>query len=222
MNPTKSASDQLFVIVVKNRTKIISLFKLLYLVLFVFLIFGGYNIYAQTDLFALFYSLAVSFGRIGLVLYCITTVPGISRRFKIQHRLIQIIMIFRRYIGIMVFLSITIHYWFQRGISIFFMGELTQYATFELVGVFAYFLLLFMFMTSNDFSTKHMGKWWGRLHMVTYVVVWLVFFHTFLQRISLWSILAVTTLFLQMASWAYHFSQKRQAVVVAPQNPINT
>lgn len=195
--------NQLFLFCVKNKPRIISFFKCIYILFVVFLLFGSWAIYFKTDWLLFFSTKAKLFGQIGLLIYILTTIPGITRRFGIRIPLIGIIMLFRRYIGICVFLSVFIHYWFQRGIFLFLQGRFRWPEFFELAGTAAFFLLFLMFLTSNDLSVKKLGSWWGRIHAVTYLVVWLIFLHTVLQRISMWSVLIGIFAVLQISSHIY-------------------
>lgn len=205
--------NQVFLFCVKNKSQVISIFKIVYLVLVIFLLAGSWSIYFQTNLFSFFYSKAILFGQIGLLLYIVTTIPGITRRFNIRHPLIQVVMLFRRYIGITVFLSVLIHYWFQRGILLLQRGFFLPQTLFEYMGFFAFSLLFLMFLTSNEVSVKRLGRWWGRIHSVTYVVVWLIFLHTVLQCVSIWSVLAGITAVLQISSHIYKRLKKPISVI---------
>lgn len=139
---------------------------------------------------------AKTFGRIGLVLYILTTIPGIMRRFGKYYKLVSILMIFRRHVGIMAFMFVLIHASAQlRG---FIPTEF-----FQLFGFLSFLMLSSLFLTSNDWSVRKLGIWWDRIHDLTYFIVWLVFAHVALQRISVWTILIGITSVAQIASHIY-------------------
>lgn len=218
MNP--SLFDPLFKFSVVNRSRIISYFKILYFFLFLFLLIGGYSIYTVNKQYITFYSWGITWGRTAILLYIVTTIPGITKRFGFQHRLIQIIMLFRRYIGITVFTLGFTHYMFMRGIGVFFKGTLDVIPAlwFERFASIALLLLLCMFLTSNDISTKKLGTWWGRIHTVTYIIVWLLFLHTFLQRVSIYSVLIGITAVLQVFSHIFAYQRTRKAAAAVSES----
>lgn len=201
---------QLFTIAIKNRSKIIFVFKLWYLFLVTLFFIGAWSIYNTDDNFIFFYNLARNLGQTALLVYVLTTIPGITKRFKIQHRLIQLIMLFRRYFGITVFLLAFTHFMWLRGISLLQKGIFSsQLATFELMGASALFLLFWMFLTSNDQSTKFLGPWWKRLHRVTYIIVWFIFLHVALQSKAPWMWIIGIDAVAQVASHIYNFLQQK-------------
>lgn len=208
--------NPLFAVCVKNRSRIIFVFKILYLLLLTFLFIGGWSIYTNDANAFNYYQLALVAARTAIIVYILTTIPGITKRFGLSHRLIQIIMLFRRYLGITVFLLVLIHFWFVRGIALFFQKVvILPRPLFETFGMLSYMLLFFMFVTSNDFSVKRLGIWWYYIHKVTFVIVWLIFLHVALQRFSIWTVLIGLTALFQVTSHLYSFIKKRsvQAVV---------
>lgn len=196
--------DRIFSFAVRQKGKIIFAFKLFYLLIVTILFIGGRSIYYQDENFLRFSRLGVHAGKTALIFYILTTIPGITRRFGAKHKLIAAIMLFRRYLGISMFLFVLLHYWFLWGIDTFFhrIFQLPP-PLFEAMGTTAYFLTLPLFLTSNDFSVKKLGPWWGRIHQLTYVIVWFVFAHVALQRLSIWSILAGITALAQISSHIY-------------------
>lgn len=196
--------DFLFSQAVKYREKIITGFKIFYFILLTLLFVGGRSIYYIDNNFQNFYYLGVWLGRLGLLFYILTTLPGISRRFGFKYKLFALLHIFRRYIGISMYLSVSIHFWFVRGIPWFIKGFLKlPPALFEVMGLTAYVLTFFMFLTSNDFSIAKLGVWWYRIHKLTYIIIFFIFLHVALQRLSIWTVLIGITLFLQITSHLY-------------------
>lgn len=201
--------DELFRVVVANKARIIRGFVVFYGFLLVFLFVGGRSIYFRDEFFLFFYSLGVWSGRIAITLYCITLIPGIAKRFGLQHKLFSLIRIFRRYIGISTFLFAFTHASFVRLIlflpqTLFLRGPL-----FQTFGLLTLFFLFLMFLTSNDVSVNKLGIWWYRLHWVTHIIMITVFLHTLLQRVSVWSVLIGIIVILQLASFVVAFSRKQ-------------
>lgn len=210
-----SIFDPLFIFCVKKRARIINFFKIIYLSLVALLFTGGWSIYRVDVHFGFFYNLAIKLGQIAILVYVLTTIPGITRRFGLQHRLIQILMIFRRHLGITMFLLVTIHFMWVKGIDIFFKQLIIiPPPLFQLMGTGAFMLLFFMFLTSNDFSVKRLGKWWNRIHSATYIIVWLIFLHVALQRLSIWSVLIGIDGIVQVSSWGFYWWKRKSIVTV--------
>lgn len=193
--------DFLFSRLVAHREKIITSFKIFYICIVTVLVIGGRSIYYVDKNFQFFYQLGVWSGRLGLLFYILTTIPGISRRFGLKHKLFSLLHIFRRYIGISMYLSISVHFWFVRGVPWFIKGLLKlPPALFEIMGLTAYILTFFMFLTSNDLSVARLGIWWNRIHKLTYIIIFFIFLHVALQRLSIWTILIGVTLLTQISS----------------------
>lgn len=147
---------------------------------------------------------ATLFGKIAIVLYILTTIPGIFRRFGKFYKPVSVLMIFRRYIGIMTFLFVLLH---ASIVRFFLVAKGLVRAipdeVFILFGSLAFTLLFSLFITSNDWSVRLMGKWWHRIHNLTYVIGGIIFLHVALQRLSIWTILIAITLIMQLTSHIY-------------------
>jgi DMSO/TMAO reductase YedYZ heme-binding membrane subunit len=151
-------------------------------------------------------------GRVGIVAYSLTTIPGIARRLRVQHKLIALLMIYRRDIGVSMYLFVTIHYFFLIGIATWFQKIfVVPTPLFQTMGLTAYVLTFFLFATSNDFSVRRLGSWWHTIHKLTYIIIVFIFLHVALQRVSVWSILIGATLLAQASSHVVAFMRKRRA-----------
>lgn len=174
--------DELYLWIVKRRNPIVRIFvivncalALVWLIAYRAVVLGeGNPIW--------FYENATLFGKTAIILYILTTIPGIFRRFGKFYKPVSLLMIFRRYIGIMTFMLVFIH----GTIELFKYFPLLL---FEYFGIIAFLLLLSLFITSNDWSVNNMGKWWHTIHNLTYVIVGFIFVHVALQEINIWSIL---------------------------------
>lgn len=199
-----SPIDSLFSWAIKNRNQIIFVFKIYYYLLIIFVFMGAFASYYLTDNFLLFYNLALWSGKIGLVFYILTVIPGIARRFGVKHKLISLLMIFRRYTGISMFLGVLAHFVVLRGA--FYLRQMRivwPMPTFELLGLIALICASLLFFTSNDFSVTHLRKLWNKIHQLTYIIIWLIAFHVLLQRVSVWTVLISIAVVLQVASYVY-------------------
>jgi DMSO/TMAO reductase YedYZ heme-binding membrane subunit len=207
----KSLLEQIFGFAIKNRNRIIGWFKFVYIGMLIFWLIGARSIYYQDNWIAFFYNIGRSAGKLTIIWYVLTLIPGIARRFGIQHRLVQLIMLFRRYLGILTYLTVFIHLTF-----IFLIPNLKNLTylfpipLFELFGIFAVVGLSAMFLTSNDWSVGHLKKWWQRIHNVTYIVMWFILFHVFLQQ-SRWSLLIGLFVLLEMGSFVADYIRKHQS-----------
>jgi len=215
MNP--GIFDQLFTFAVKKRPLIILIFQMIYIFLFILILLSGYAIYFEKPAATAFLLSARTFGQLALITYIVTTIPGICRRFGLQHRLIQILMIFRRYFGILMYLLAVTHYLLMRGFqSIFAALPLIPEQLFTVFGFTALVLLTAMVLTSNDFLHGYLGKWWQRIHNLTYVIIFLIFLHVALQRISIWAVLIGINALLQLVSHIYYFLRKKSTAAPLP------
>lgn len=199
--------DDLFRIAVGSRGRIIGVFKWFYAALFLILLIGGRSIYLRDAQSLVLYQWGVWCGRIAITLYCITLIPGMTKRFGLQHKLFSLIRIFRRYIGISTFLFALTHASFVR--LILYLPQVLEFRPlFQVFGLASLVLMFFMFLTSNDFSVNRLGIWWYRLHWVTHIIMITVLLHTLLQRVSIWSVLIGIIVALQLASFVVSFRTK--------------
>src|SRR3990167_10308305 len=189
----KNWQEKIFTATARKSPQIIPIFKYLYVAIILFVIFGANSYIKKGDIDQSFYTIGVFFGRTALTLLGIVVLPGILGRFGVEIKITRIITLFRRQLGILVFVLAFSHYQLVRGISIY-TGQIPLFPRpiFEVLGTSALFLMFFMFVTSNNFSHKKLGKNWKRLHRVVYVILWLLVLHTGLQRISIWSVFILT------------------------------
>ena len=201
--------DAFFFFCARNREKIITIFKSLYLLIFLFTVIGSFSLYQGNVYKGFFLNLAVRASQTAIILYILTIIPGIFRRFGKQHKLVALLMIYRRYIGIAVFFTILYHYMMERGVFLIQSGvqnilsAFSHYMLFEIMGTVAFFFIFLLAVTSNDISTSKLGIWWGRIHNLTYVIVWFMFLHVALQRVTIWTLLLGMAGGIQVLSFIY-------------------
>lgn len=161
-------------------------------------------------------------GKISLVLFWIILLPGIIKRFRIVGLLLPIrviIMLYRRQLGIAMYVLALTHYWWSRMLPILaFGGNIWNFSRFELMGVGAFVLLTPVFFTSNEWSVRFFGKYWHTIHGLVYVVIWLLFLHVGMQDSDwkTWGTLLIASLELTSLAWA---RVTKAPVKIPVQNP---
>lgn len=193
----------LFLSAAKNRQTIINVCKICYIATILFTVLGVISLY-RFDQFALFFvKSARTLGQAAILLYIATVIPGIFRRFKRHNEVVSILMIYRRYIGILMFLFVFAHSWFNLGTEV-----LKGYMPFPMplylvIGIIAELLLFLLVFTSNDWATKRLGIWWSRVHSLTYIILWLIFFHVAIIDVGIWAVLIGGTGIMVLFSFLY-------------------
>lgn len=204
----------------KRRTLVNRLFWVIYFIVLVVLVYGTNLSLSDPKQSAFFYDLGKKAGQFGFLLLGLIVLPGILGRFRIEIKATRVITLFRRQLGIAFFFLAFFHYHFVRGL-ILYKSKLTPFdglLPFMVMGLTAFIIFFFMFLTSNDFSVRVMGKWWKYLHRLVYVAIWLLVLHTGLQGIGTWTILIGIFAMLEVASWMYYFATKRS--VTPPAQPL--
>lgn len=210
--------DKFYSFFIRRREHTITGFKILYILLFAVLLLGTRATYLRDEAAISYYALALNSGRAAIIVYILTTIPGISKRFGIRHKLISLLMIFRRYIGITMYLLALYHFWIVKGVGVLFHAlPLFPIVLFQSMGVTAATLLFLLFATSNDVMLSKLKVWWYRIHELTYVAVWFIFLHVALQRISIWTILIGLTAIAQVSSHLYNKFHKSKLPNLQPQ-----
>ena len=191
-----------------NKPKFIFLTNTLYLLLIAVVLVTFYSINNDSEIYNFFAEKRAWFGRIALLVLLVVITPGILGRFNIQVRVSRVITLYRRRLGILVFLLSFTHFHII-GLPKLAGIEPNILPTFQVVGLTALVILSLLFLTSNNFSQRRLGKWWKRLHRLIYVVVLLILLHTTMQRVSIWSVLAGVFFALEIASLTYAYMKGR-------------
>ncbi|MBI5620775.1 ferric reductase-like transmembrane domain-containing protein [Candidatus Gottesmanbacteria bacterium] len=197
--------DKIFQTAAKEKSTIDRFFTISYIVILGVLIWGSIVTLRQTSEASLVYRVGIWSGEMAVALLAIVLVPGILGRFGIQIKVTRVITFYRRQLGILTFLFSFTHGMLVRIVARIGLGwyPVGRAPLFEVFGTLALSLLFFLFVTSNDVSVHHLGVWWKRLHRLVYVIVWVILFHTLLQRISVWSVLIGVVAVLEVASLIY-------------------
>lgn len=195
--------DKVFAFGVARKATIIFVWKIVYLLFVIFLFLGSRSIYLADDASLWFYKAGVWAGRVALVFFVITSLPGMARRFGIRNKFFSLLMMFRRYLGITTYLLVLIHASFVRFVALLAGWVFLPRPLFETFGFVAHAGLFFMFLTSNDWSVARLGVWWRRIHSLFYLIMWLIFGHIAIQRVSIWSVLIGMTGIAEVASFVW-------------------
>lgn len=155
-------------------------------------------------------------GQAAVIFYAVTLIPGILKRFNIFPIIRVSLTLFRRQIGVISFLFMNMHAFY---LFFFFFIEqlswplLTQRQWFGFAGLW---LLVPLWLTSNDWSVKTLGNLWKLLHRLTYIALFFISLHVALinQRLG---ILLFAVLALVIISWLVFLINKiRQPVKQTP------
>ncbi len=148
----------------------------------------------------------------------LSSLPGILKRFRVIGFLqnIQIILMkSRRRIGDLMFSFAVMHYLWN---SLFFnINTGANYIPipgrdplFKIPGLLGLFILIPLFLTSNNFSVRFLKIWWTRIHSLIYVAMWLIAFHVALQGLIVESVITFLIAILQLTSWISYKSYMKK------------
>lgn len=190
----------------------------------------AFNNYRSIFLFV--YETGLKLGQTAIILYVITLLPGIITRLqwfpKITQPIASIILPFRRHFGVLMFLTAFVHMSFTTTLPYYAQNDfmppalLPKMANFQVMGLIAWSCLFPMWLTSNDFSQKKLGKNWKVLHRITYVALIFIFLHTAMQK-TVWMYVIGPALLLEAISWITYWVREsrkpKSAPVVPPISP---
>ena len=90
----KSYSELFLKFGLENKKKIKFFFKIIYLCVIILWVIG--MLQARNNRYELLGEVGRIFGTISAILFCVTILPGILRRFRISSPIITFLMLFRR------------------------------------------------------------------------------------------------------------------------------
>lgn len=138
-----------------------------------------------------------------VIMLAITLTPGILRRLNLWPQIVRTLMPIRRHLGITMFIfglgHSTLSYWLDQAI----LGKLPPQKLpqpFVLAGIITVWILLPLFLTSNDYAVRWLKRRWQTLHRLIYLSILTLLLHLALQS-SIWSLLALFLLILEIISW---------------------
>ncbi len=196
---------KIFQVAVKEKSIFYRSFLIVYAVILTMLVVGSVAIVRNSPRSLWFYGAGVWSGRAAVTILTLVLIPGMLGRFGIQIKVTRVITFYRRQLGITTFLLSFTHGMLVRIVARFVFGwyPISRAPLFELFGTLALSFLFFLFITSNDLSVGRLGPWWKRLHALVYVIVWLILFHTILQRVIVWSVMIGAIAIAELVSLLY-------------------
>lgn len=134
---------------------------------------------------ALLHEMGHTLGTLTFVFYVLTLLPSMIRRLKFPKLfpIMSILLPFRRQFGVLMFLVAFAHQGFTTVLpSLIFVdfdySKLApQLSAHHIAGYAAWWLLFPLWLTSNDAAIKYTGKWWKRIHKLTYVAIFAIMAH---------------------------------------------
>ncbi|MCX7996653.1 MAG: ferric reductase-like transmembrane domain-containing protein [Patescibacteria group bacterium] len=195
---------------VANRITIIRIINALSWATTLFAAYGSVAILADLPGSLFFLKSGRLVGQVSLVLFVIVILPSILRRFGVRWEPATVVMLFRRQLGVLMFVFALAHYLFVGLVPNILYGKLPEsIPVYQVLGMLAFMATLPLAVTSNDYFQRRMGKNWTRLHRLVYIIVWLIFGHVVLfSGVGFWSILIFIIAALELLSLAYAASRK--------------
>lgn len=194
---------------------IFKLFIVAYALGFSLIGLGFYLYNALPEVFALIYEAGHLIGTVALGLFLTTLIPGILGRFKIFPLFSASIVLFRRQIGILMFIVALIHSFYLNTIPAIMTSTLGPefMETSDVIGSVALMILLPVWLTSNDFSQKSFGRFWKTIQRLTYFALIAIFVHVALHSFKL-GLIALIVFIFEAASWIkVWFFDKKSGIV---------
>ncbi len=172
---------------IKYHQKFIYLFFALYFVLTLLVLLSF--------VFPIISTFSNSFGQLALLTYILTLVPGMATRFHLNYPIFTVLRLYRRHFGISMFLFALTH--------MILSGIIFSSEPLIIVALIALIILFLLFITSNNFSQIRLAQNWFRLHQLTHVAMFLIFFHVALLDFGALSLLFLAVIILQIISFLY-------------------
>jgi len=195
--------------ILARKKLIIRLIWVVYIAAFVFFVYSVRSPNFQ----AYWIPMGRAAGDTAAVLFCLAVLPGILKRLGATGGWQQVqvmLMAFRRQLGIGVYWFGVLHSSWVSNLDKIMAGlpPLPVNAQ-ESLGTISLFLLLPLFLTSNDWMQNKLGTWWYRLHKLVYLVAWLIFAHVaLLNRFEWVGVLILMTATLTV--WSFMVKEKRE------------
>lgn len=191
-------------ILVKNQNLIKTTFLICYTLGFVFITSGFFLYSNNLKLYLLFLGANSLFATLAMMLFSLTLLPGIFQRFKVFPLVSASITLFRRETGILMFIVAMVHSFYITTIPVIMeiisSSKLSSFSLTEILGSISLMILLPVWLTSNDFSQKRLGKFWKTLQRLTYFALIFIFLHV-AQTSSKKGLLLLIVLTLEFMSW---------------------
>lgn len=203
-------------LLVKYKQIILNIFLTLQILGMGIIVSGFYLFSNFTEVFILIAQRGNSLGTLALLLFLTTLLPGIFSRFKIFPLVGASIVLFRRQIGILMFIVAMIHSFYVSTIPAVMTGTFgPEFVTSrEILGSLSLIILLPVWLTSNNISQKFFGKFWINIQRLTYFALIAIFAHVALTSYKS-ALIASLVLLFEVSSWMkiWFFSKKNNPSV---------
>lgn len=204
--------NSLHTFLVKNRAKNEQILFVVEVLFVLFAVWCAYQLRMQTRFSFQLYNLGLIAGQVSIGLYILTLLPGIAQRLKLWPKWTAVALLYRRHLGIMMFLAALFHYSFVLMLRVLFFNIQIMPTPVTILGFFGLFVLFPLWLTSNDPAQRFLGRNWKRLHRLTYVALLLLFGHVAVQS-SFWLWPMAVVIGLEAWSWRrFHQSQQPKNV----------
>lgn len=151
-------------------------------------------------------------GSLSALFYIATLIPGILKRFNVLPLTRAAFRLPRRQFGVTMFIFAFVHQWLVRSIPVVLeTGSFLPINNHVLAGMISITLLFPLWLTSNDYSVKKLGKWWDYIHSLTYVAMFAILLHVALISERTLATLLFITILLEIGSWIYSRTPKKQS-----------
>lgn len=207
--------QSLLPLIIKNKPTITLIFWAIWLSTVIILVGGVSLAFLNHEWLLLLYNLGKKFGEAAMIFYLVGLYPGILKRIELLTSLRVAAALFKRHLGVTMFLFSFNHYMFTTLLTSLVLGGIPTLSPHAVFGFFALIVLFPLWLTSNNWAQMKMGKFWKMLHRLTYVALCLLFMHVALQQ-SKWLLPVAITLVLEIYSWLVAWKRKSSQNQVVP------
>lgn len=186
---------------IRNRQRIHNTFTVIYWLFVPFLFIAVFASRINDSVLLFIFSIGSLLGKIALILFIASLLPGIGERFGIQNKPLALLKIFRREIGILMYITAIAHLILAKLVITTSLTELLMPMPFEIMGTLSLFILFFLFITSNTFSQVKLRLNWYRIQRLIYIGMFFIFLHVAFLKLSIWTVLMGILIIVQAASF---------------------
>lgn len=180
--------------------------------MFFLLVMGAFAVFTHSPAALLVTQVGRKLGTISVLLLALTLLPGILRRLQMFTLARVTLMLFRRHLGILMYLTAVTHGLFVFGLQAMVSGSGPVDPPI-IAGILAVLVSFPLLLTSNDTSVRLLKGWWNSLHKLVYVTLFFAALHTL--NVSFKSgIFLMTIVFVELLSyivaWIYDHTFSRR------------
>lgn len=201
---------QLYLFFGKHLKLIKKLFLLSYIAIIATIFIGIMMYDSSRSIRILFKDIGARSGSISIILLVTSMIPGILKRMDILKSLESMLLLFRRQFGVLAFFFAVNHLMYISWIREIATGDnpLPTIFTYQQAGFFALAIFLLLWVISNNFSMKFLGKFWKYIQRLTYISVIALIIHVYAAGSQIWIILSAI-LAAEALSWFIFLIKKK-------------